>query len=339
MADSLTLIVLVAAGGSPASTAAMLQAAHESLGPETRIEILETQREPTETDALIVEHRDSADAVAELIWKDRKRRQVSLRVHVAKPRKWLERTLAFDPSDVDVERSRTLGYAMAAILPEPFPHYLEHKTEPPPPPKPEPPPPAPPPVVVAPKTEPIAVEPLALPARSARVAIELLAVAQTGIGGDASAVGGELAADWFLTRRLSFRFGGGVEGGNVSALDVGTLTLFGSAGLAFHVLTPSILQPVGIAVRADLLMLEERFTHTQPTTHLQEEHTAVTPALDAVVDIGWMFVQGTEAVAGIGFEGAFRQSQLFDVNATSASNSATIPAYRVVGEAGLRASF
>ncbi|HEY4016732.1 MAG TPA: hypothetical protein VGM06_25530 [Polyangiaceae bacterium] len=336
MPDSLTLIVLVAAGGSSGGTDALLQAAHESLGSETRIDVRETPHEPTDLDALSTERREHADAVAELSYKDRKRRQVTLRVHVGKQHRWLERTLVFDPADVEVERARTLGYAMAAILPEPFPH---HREEPKPPPEPEPPspppaPPPPPPPPPPPKSEVTAAAPIHAP-RPRRFAVELLAIAGTGVDSGADEGGGEIAGQVHVLPPVSLRVGGGVESGSIGLVEVKTTTFFWSLGVVLHALRPTGPQPLGISVRADYLHSYNQGTHDADPPRNQELN-----GVDAVGEVGWLFVQGLEAVAGLGVEGMFPPIKVTVHDPDdSLSKSSTTPVFRVIGEVGLRLSF
>lgn len=119
MADAITLIVLVAASeASSPTTHAMTRAVHEALGPTAHVIVHETSGDPNDTEALSVERREGSDAVVELVWSDRGHREATLRAHIARSRHWLDRTIGFRPSDADAERGRTLGFAVASILPE-----------------------------------------------------------------------------------------------------------------------------------------------------------------------------------------------------------------------------
>lgn len=119
MADPVTLIVLVAAGeANSATTRAMTRTAHEALGPSSHVAVQETNGDPSDAEALAAEHKEGSDAVVELVWIDARHREVRLRAHLARSRHWLERSIDFRPSDVESERGRTLGFALASILPE-----------------------------------------------------------------------------------------------------------------------------------------------------------------------------------------------------------------------------
>jgi hypothetical protein len=118
MADPVTLVILVAVGeaASPAATA-MTQGAHDAFAG-TVTEVRETPTVPTDSDALSTEGTSRPDAVAELIWRDAEHRRATLRVHLRQSRRWIERSFTFAATDPAAERGRTLGFAVASILPE-----------------------------------------------------------------------------------------------------------------------------------------------------------------------------------------------------------------------------
>ncbi len=118
MADPVTLVILVAVGeaASPAATA-MTQGAHDAFAG-TVTEVRETPTVPTDSDALSTEGTSRPDAVAELIWRDADHRRATLRVHLRQSRRWIERSFTFAATDPAAERGRTLGFAVASILPE-----------------------------------------------------------------------------------------------------------------------------------------------------------------------------------------------------------------------------
>jgi hypothetical protein len=121
MADAATLIVLVAAGeAADATTRAMARATREALGPVAHVIVRETAGEPGDADVAAVEHSDNPDAVVELSWigvRESRHRQASVRMHLRTGR-WVDRWITFRPTDADGERGRTVGFAIASILPE-----------------------------------------------------------------------------------------------------------------------------------------------------------------------------------------------------------------------------
>jgi hypothetical protein len=124
MADAATLIVLVAAGeAADATTRAMAKATREALGPAAHVVVRETTGEPGDADVAAVERAENPDAVVELSWigvRESHHRQASVRVHLRTGR-WVDRWITFRPTDADGERGRTVGFAIASILPEESP--------------------------------------------------------------------------------------------------------------------------------------------------------------------------------------------------------------------------
>ncbi len=119
MADPLTLLILVAAGElTDSTTHGIAAAAREALGPSAHVVVGETRSEPDDAQALAREKGEHADAVVELHWLNAHHRRAALRVHLARSGKWVERQMTFRTSDADSERGRTLGLAIASILPE-----------------------------------------------------------------------------------------------------------------------------------------------------------------------------------------------------------------------------
>lgn len=127
--DPLIVIVFVAAGGAAdATTRAMERAAQDALGLEAHVDVHETGTVPSDLDVLVSEQKAHAAAVVELTWAEQGR-QARLRVHVARSGRWISRSIGFVPSDADAERGRTIGFAVASMLPgtaeEPTPHAPE----------------------------------------------------------------------------------------------------------------------------------------------------------------------------------------------------------------------
>ena len=118
MSDPVTLVILLAAGeAASATTSSMVQGAHDAFAG-TATEVRETAGAPTDADALAAEEPSHPDAVAELLWRDPDHRHATLRVHLRQSHRWIERSFAFAASDPGPERGRTLGFAVASILPE-----------------------------------------------------------------------------------------------------------------------------------------------------------------------------------------------------------------------------
>jgi hypothetical protein len=357
MADPVTLFILVAAGERSDLTRAMVGATHDALGASALVVVREVSGDLSDVEALATERGESADAVVELSWTDSRHQQASLRIHIAEERRWVERTIGFLRSDADSERGRTLGFAIASILPQ-TPSLAgaasAHAAAPSPPTggSPEPAATAAAPTSQSPRSDAPPVRPsdgisgparlpwAAIPpqsppdpmqARRLNLAVDTLARA-VGIGGNASAVGGEAALQWFPLRSLSLRLGAGLQGGAIYPASANTLTVFACAGVVLHLWRASVAHPFGASLRAEGLLVDESLTYFGPA---QPSPTTVAnrfPGLGLVADVSWRFAPDVELVAGGGMEDVF-VSGYVDIGPVQ---KATLSPLNAVAEAGLR---
>jgi hypothetical protein len=370
MSAPITLILLVAAGsGSDPTTHTMVATTRDALGPSARVAVRETRSEPSDAEALAVEQSDRANAVVEVAWGDSRHRQAKLRMHVARNDRWIDRLIAFRPSDVDSERGRTIGFAIASILPEApiegsesnastasappagaspgSTSTPEAEAETPKPPPAELPAPAtvgslPPSTPSSPPESQITVNDAAtVAAKDANsvatmrplLAVDVLAMG-LGIGGDAEGFGGGAALLWFFQRPFSLRVGGGIRGGNVRAAHATTLTASVSVGTVFHAWRSTGSRPFGGSLRVDCLLLEQAMTHFVPGGSNQSRDQ-LRPGLDVFADGSWRLAPDVEAILGLGLEEVFVPTYV----ALQGARVATLPALRAGAEAGLRLRF
>jgi hypothetical protein len=221
MGDPLSVVILVAAGGAAdPATLAIERAASEALGRTARIVVRESMGTPTDGEALAVGSEEGERAAVEVIWADGAHRLAMLRVHLAGSGRWIDRAIGFGAGDADSERGRTIGFAVASMLPEP-----EAGAE------------------ARPTTLPEGVRiSRAGPGSSAssvgeneapgpapgslRYALELFGLGAAPIGGDMQAGGGG-AFETFFASRLSIRVSGAVRAGPVEGAQARALTLRG----------------------------------------------------------------------------------------------------------------
>jgi hypothetical protein len=117
VADPITLIVLVAVGDAASpQTRAMAKATRDALGGAS-VEILEA-RDPSVDEALALERAAHASATVEVTWSGVAHRRATLRVHLARTARWVERSFGFGANDAASEQGRTLGFAVASIFPD-----------------------------------------------------------------------------------------------------------------------------------------------------------------------------------------------------------------------------
>jgi len=119
MSAAVMLIVFVAGGeGDDATSHALVRATRAALGADSQVEVREARELPADATAVVAQDQAHADAVAELTWADATHRRARLHVHVARTGRWIDRSIGFQASDQPAERGRTLGFAIASMLPE-----------------------------------------------------------------------------------------------------------------------------------------------------------------------------------------------------------------------------
>jgi hypothetical protein len=359
MTDPVTLFILVTAGERADLTRAMAGATHDALGASAVVVVREVPGEPSDAEALDAERTEGADAVVELSWVDPHHQQASVKMHVARDRRWIERSVGFLRFDPDAERGRTLGFTIASILPQSplapteatpassgptgasataTPTGLASSAA----------------VAVAPPVpssaalpapSPPVPEPSA-PARSGRrlnLSVDVLAVGAVGVGGndpknDANGSGGGAAAiQWFPIRNLALRLGGGLRAGSSDRAKANTLTVLGTGGLAFHPWRTSPIHPFGASLRADFLFSDESLTYfaNGPKANEAQVQHRRHPGLELGVDASWRFASDVELVAGLGIEDVFTTTHV----AIDHTTVATLSPVSAFAEAGLRLDF
>jgi hypothetical protein len=186
MVAALTLTILVNPGeaASPATTA-MLSALAAAAGAEVRVIVQEEGREgDAASEGGGPNHRA---ATATIRWLDDDRLQAEIRLHIEGSEGWLRRHIVFQPSDALVERGRALGFTLASMLPRmselrPPPEERQERQTP----AVDAPPPSRPPTPLA---------------------VDALAVASRGVGGDADGLGAALSVRRGLSGRLAWHVG------------------------------------------------------------------------------------------------------------------------------------
>lgn len=319
MSTALTLVVLIASGAagggaSDPSAGAMVRAARHALGPSTRVIVRDLPPSLDDADAVAMGHALGADVVVELAWGDAGRRRATVRVHADAAPRWIDRDIGFDAGDADRERGRTLGFAVASMLPE----------------RPD----APPRDELPDDDAADAREPGATPAPRprARVAIDALGAGSIGVAGYADAVGGAVRAAWYVGPRFALRAGGAFRTGAIVAADGTLRSVALSAGLGWRAVIPSARAPLGAGLRADAVLLRDIVTRSGSGEPAQGRWL---PAVDLTLEgtyrafdpVSFVFAGGAELVLGS-----------TDV-LVAGRQVATLPPLRLVGEAGIRLEF
>jgi hypothetical protein len=313
-------VILVASGtSSDPTTTAMARAAREALGGDAAILVREVPQPPADEDALALGHTLGANAVVELLWKDAEHRRATLHVRVDPGTRWADRDIGFDPLDADAERGRTIGFALASMMPE-----EARAPQPVAPPPPQPPddrlaPPPPPP------------EPPGEPLRW-RGAVD--AAGDASLGGNATGFGGALSGRWDFAPAFSLRVGVAARAGQVSAADASSLIVSGAVGIVWRMVPATTRRSFGLAARLDVLGIVDEVS--RPATDGGASHASlVLPGADLALEASWLFAGRLALFAAVGGEAAFGDTPVF----VHSERVATIAPVRGTFELGARVHF
>ena len=323
----IALLILVFVDAHDAATplpGALARAAEEALGASVSVSI-RTLDQPTAPVAALAEgaRAEHAAAAARIVWTDERRAQARLEVVSAAGGPTRTSTIAFAESDPLAERGRAIGLILAALVAPEKQASLEREaarnsatTAPavvasPPPPAPVPPPPA------------------------RRFALDAAAAGGFALGGAGSGVGGALGVRWHPGGRLGLRVGAQARFGEVETAQATALEITGAAGLVAFVLPPSEERRLGIAIRADALLLCESLSHLSADDPDPVDRWRLLPGADALVEAQWAVSPTLALLLGGGAEVAAGRTEVF----VHQQKVAELVPFRLVVQGGLVARF
>jgi hypothetical protein len=348
MANPLVLVVFVAAvDAHDPSTAAMMRAARDALGSSATVTLQELERVPSDDEALDRARSAHADAVAEIIWATPQHLKASIHVHVEGAARWSDREIGFAVSDAPAERGRTLGFALASMLPDGASANARAPS-----PTSEPPAPSSPSSTALTPTSPAPIPRAFVSgdargvARSAerptyvetpqswRGAVDAAAIGSVGIGGYGGGVGAALGARWRFAPVLALRVSGGARSGEVGPAQASSFIMIGALGLALH--TPeSFSRRFEVGARADFLVMRLTLDHLDADDPSTVHQSRWLTGADLLVEGTWLFSSSAGIFVATGIESALGSMDVY----VAGARTAVVPAARVVSELGVLARF
>jgi hypothetical protein len=321
--DPITLILLVVPGEAPdAAVQAMTASARTVLGTSAEVRLMDGGAESdAATQAAMV--RAHGSAVAQIRWNAGR---VHIHLYTVKNQRWTERDIGFSGSDAPSERGRTVGFAVASMMPDFVPL---------PPPPPDLPPVRDPPIVVPPPPD--VVPPPPLPPRRWYGAVDVGATSGLALKGYGGGFGLGLAATWYTVPHLGLRFGGLARFGEISVSQSTTFSANGSVGVAwtFGGDGGSALGHFGIGGRVDLLAQYLSVSHLSSDDPVAARKSRWLPGADFLLEGSFHFAPSGAIVLGLGGEVVFGSTDVY----VKDQLSATLTPFRAVAEIGLRARF
>lgn len=332
MTAALTLVLLTATAGDPGDlvTQAVTKATREVLGAETQFIVRSFQQLPSDAEASALAKESSADVVVELTWNAPDNLRAHVRLLRASSGRWVDRTIGFERADREVERGRTVGFAVASMLPERA-SSLEDANDPTPEARPVV---APAPVTSTAREIPrhVAAEADEEP-RFARAAIDAVFAAGFGAGDQANGIGGGVDFRLALGPHVFARVAGAGRVGDVPPVQATLRSLSAAAGMSLET-SPFQARSFTLGVRADVLALREDLTRLSATAASVRQGRWLAGA-DLLVETAWFFAPNVGIFAAAGGEAAFGTLTIF----VQGHKVDTLQPLRPVAELGLRTQF
>ena len=236
---ALTLLVLLSPGDESLAES-IASAARATLGSELALEVRVEAKPVTDDAARELARNAGSRALAVIDWRDRGKLRARIRLYTQTTERWLVRELEFTSEDTPAERGRTIGFSLASMLPENTPGEPQSDASP----APEhtsgepqsvasPAPTAPArPSAAGVSHSPLTSQPLA--AKPWTFALDLAGQGVLGVGGEGTAVGGELGGQYRLGEHFSLRLAAALRVGHLEQLEARALTLDLAPGLSWR---------------------------------------------------------------------------------------------------------
>ena len=319
--DPITLILLVVPGEAPdAAVQAMTASARTVLGASAEVRLMEGGAESDgATEAAML--RAHGSAAAQIRWNAGR---VHIHLFTSKDHRWTERDIGFSEGDAPSERGRTVGFAVASMMPDVVPS---------PPLAPELLPTALPPVEVPPP----AASSVAVPPRRWRGALDVGATGALALKGYGGGFGFGLAGTWYVVPHLGLRAGGQARFGELAVAQSTTFSANGTLGLAWNIGGDggNALGPFGVGGRVDALVQYVTVSHLSSDDPSPARQSRWLAGADFLAEGSFHFASSGALVVGVGGEVVFGSTDVYVKNQLSA----TLMPFRAVGEIGLRVRF
>jgi hypothetical protein len=348
MASPLVLIIFVAAADArDPSTTALVRATRDALGSSATVTVQELARTPSDGEALERARVANATVAAEIVWSSPQHLRAIVHVHLEGATRWIDRDIGFDSSDAAAERGRTLGFALASMLPERDHDDASLPAAPtaPPIPSAEPTragdargvlPPATTSFALLPPAQNVSGEAPA-PALAPRPwvgSVDAAAIGSVGVAGYGGGIGAAIGARWRLTPALAVRVGGGARSGDVAPAQASSLVMYGAMGLALHT-SESLSRSFELGARADLLLMRLTLNHLDSDDPATVHESRWVGGADLLLEGAWFFSPYAGFFVATGVEGMTGTTDVYVAH----RRTAVLPTFRAVSELGVLARF
>jgi len=322
-------VLVIVASGEPAdgSTQAMEQALRGALGREVEVAVRSASEGASDESLVATANNEHAALLVVVAWSERPRR-ATLRIVKPTDGRWTDREIRFDSADVATERGRTVGFALASMVPE---DALSPPPDRPPTPAPSSSAIPPPSATAARPAE--AQAPPYLPGPNP-LALEAAALAVTAPGGYGGGLGGVFAVRVPLAGAFAVRGAMSVRGGEVAPAQATSRVIVGGAGVAWQPWLDA-RRRWALGARFDALVIHHDLGHLSEDDPEIAHLSRFLPGFDVAIEGGYRFADRAAFVGAAGTEVALGTTDVV----VREHQVASLPPVRVLAELGLRVSF
>lgn len=319
---AVTVIVVVAAADPRDGSTEALERALRSAVGDRAVVVVKTAREGEPDDGSSATNEPGA-VVGVVTWSDHHRRAT---LRFESNGRSTDRELRFDASDAPAERGRTIGFAVASMVPE-----EESRPTPPKPPAPID-AAAPTPIVPPPAA---AEAPRAPPRDPATAfAIDLTAAGAVGVSGFGGGMGGALAGRIPIGRGFAVRLALSARLGEISPAQATSRAYAAAGGIAWQI-WPTASRSFGLGARADLLLMRHEVVHFSADDPDDVHRSRFLPGVDVLLEGGIRLADHASLVAAFGPEIALGRTNIV----VRGAEVGVVPPLRLCAEGGVRVSF
>jgi hypothetical protein len=326
-------VLVVVASSDPAdgSTPAIEQALHSALMRDATIVVRPASRE-TDDDALAaMAATEHATLLGVVVWSDRHRR-ASIRFVRVPGSRWTDREVRFDSADAPPERGRTVGFALASMMPDEA--FEDHPPPAAPPRAEEAAPPATVPATPSPLPAPADSRAPTAPLRANPLAIDASALAVSAPAGYGGGIGGAFALRVPIVGALGARAALSARGEAIGPAQATSRVIVGGAGLAWQPWLDR-RHRWAAGARVDTLVLQIDVAHLSEDDAQAAHLSRFMMGIDAAAEATFRFAEHASLIGAVGTEVVFGRTDLF----VHERHVASLTPARLLVELGLRVSF
>jgi hypothetical protein len=326
----IALVIIVFLDAQDAGTplaGALSRAMEQALGGRATTTF--EQAPPRDAEAARLDKARAAGASfgVRLQWEDAARLQARVQVVELATGRVETRAVLFEPGDALIERGRTLGLLVAAVIDPESSGRGERG------------PPAAPPVPRAEPARPAAEvarqpAPPPPPAES-RWAVDAAAEGGFALGGAGSGVGGTAGLRRMVLPRWGLRLGARARFGQVGVAQSSSSALAFSLGAIFMLARPDERHRLGLTLRAEAMLLHESLTHLSSDDPAPVRQGRPLPGASLLAEAQWSLSPSVGLLLAAGPEVAFGRTSVF----VGPAQVAELSPYRFLVQLGLLARF